>query len=67
MCVPTILICVMFNRHNFRGTNAELEAASYEDPANLCWFSGCVEDMNIFSASGSSTVVGQFKKHVHIF
>lgn len=45
----------------------ELEAASCEDPANLCWFSGCVEDMNIFSASGSSTVVGQFKKHVHIF
>lgn len=38
-----------------------------EDPANLCWFSDRVEDMNIFSASGSSTVVGQFEKHVHIF
>lgn len=62
MCVSAILACVTFNRHDFWKTNGERGAANGADPAELGWFSGLVENMNIFSTSSSSAVVDALRE-----
>lgn len=54
-----------FLKVEWGASNGERGVANRGGPAKLCCFSSLVEDMEIFSASGSSAVVEHFEKNVH--